>query len=178
MHPLGVTPRIIIIKKWLLEGHLDVYNLPVFYHKKLFFVNLISYFSKKFNIAADEIKLKFSLEKHENDQAEKNADGVYININGFVIENVGFDTSKNAIVKPKSIDPQKLPIIRVTFIKIEEDEEEMNDEIVSPIYDIELGNGYENIEPIGYISLKYDAPKKEDYWISKGVSISIDTDIV
>jgi hypothetical protein len=169
--------RIEKLKKWLLEGYLDVYHLPLFYNKKLFFCNLQSYFAKKHNVNADHIKLKFSLEKtHTIDFMDKKSDSIYID--GLSIENVDFDVDKGIITCPQGKSSQILPLVRISITRIDEEEEENLEEISSPIYESQFKDVYENVEPFGYINLPYDYPKKEDFWLAKGVKISINREML
>ena len=169
--------RINKMKKWLLLGNLEVYNLNIFFNRKIFLINLINHFAKKFNFPPDTIKLKFSLEKSDNiEMIEKKQDSVYVN--GLIIENVEYDAEKAIITNPKTTKPFKLPIMKITFIKIDEEDEDTNEDVICPIFDNESTLNYENIEPLGNVILSYESPKKEDYWTAKGVRITIDKELI
>ena len=64
----------------------------------------------------------------------------------------------------------------------EEDEEEVEEaeiqnqvkKINIPIYEREDHWTFENIEPLGYIEMNYESKYKEEYWIMKATSITLD----
>jgi hypothetical protein len=126
-------------------------------------------------------------------------------IDGFSLENAFYDVRNHRLLEQQSLktvmsyrsinllteEDKKthinlcgLSIIGITYDLIEDkknldnEDDDTGNELKTlsiPIYDADQSNRYENIEPIGYIDMKYDQPRKEDFWISKGVKIIIDT---
>ena len=168
------------MRKWLTTPAKEIFWAPVMFNIKMFFYCIHHLLAKKNNYSPEEIELKLVMTNF-TDEKSIIVENDYFYINGFVIENAIYNKEKMMldITEVDNNDTTVLPYIGITYklVDLEHLEEKLIDKgfINVPIYNKNIQDDFENMDPLTYICLQYNHEvKDEDYWIIKGVKIFLD----
>jgi hypothetical protein len=180
----NLKENFLILRKWLATASLDVYKLSMFYNPKLFLFTILLSFSRLLDKSPEKINLKLII-TNEDKAYISSKDTIYVS--GLNLKN-GFYNNK-MLINIENINECNLPVVGITYslpdVVTEEQEEEIEYEeteekeihktIWVPIYNREINDTFEKIEPLEFIEIKFDSSYSENFWISKGVKIVLES---